>query len=148
MIKSIDREKERISLSLKDTLADPWEQALAAYPEGSFHSGSVARLDTFGAFVTLSEGIDGLIHISKLGSGKRINHPREVLKEGETIEVKIESVDRAARRISLALAGPARAAAEEETTLADFRRQAEGAPSGMGTLGDLLKARTQKKGRT
>jgi small subunit ribosomal protein S1 len=146
-IKSIDREKERISLSLKDTLADPWEQALAAYPEGSFHSGCVARLDTFGAFVTLSEGIDGLIHISKLGSGKRINHPREVLKEGETIEVKIESVDRATRRISLALAGPARAAAEEETTLADYRRQAEGAPTGMGTLGDLLKARTQKKGR-
>lgn len=146
-IKSIDREKERISLSLKDTLADPWEQALVAYPEGSFHSGCVARLDTFGAFVTLSEGIDGLIHISKLGSGKRINHPREVLKEGETIEVKIESVDRVARRISLALAGPARAAAEEETTLADFRRQAEGAPAGMGTLGDLLKARTQKKGR-
>ncbi|HIJ94860.1 MAG TPA: 30S ribosomal protein S1 [Desulfuromonadales bacterium] len=147
MIKSIDREKERISLSLKDTLADPWEQALADFPEGSFHSGCVARLDTFGAFVTLAEGIDGLIHISKLGSGKRINHPREVLKEGETIEVKIESVDRAARRISLALAGPARAAAEEETTLADYRRQAEGEPTGMGTLGDLLKARTQKKGR-
>jgi small subunit ribosomal protein S1 len=88
-----------------------------------------------------------LIHISKLGSGKRINHPREVLKEGETIEVKIESVDRAARRISLSLAGPARAAAEEESTLADFRRQAEGTPAGMGTLGGLLKARTQKKGR-
>lgn len=144
VIKSIDRDKERISLSLKDTLADPWQQALAAYPEGSFHSGTVARLDTFGAFVTLSDGVDGLIHISKLGAGKRINHPREVLKEGETIEVRIESVDPAARRISLALAGPARAAAEEEATMNDYRRQAAEAPAGMGTLGDLLKARTQK----
>ena len=144
IIKSIDREKERISLSLKDTLADPWEQVAARYPEGSFHSGTVARLDTFGAFVTLSDGVDGLIHISKLGAGKRINHPREVLKEGETIEVRIESVDRAARRLSLALAGPARAAAEEEATLSEFRRQAEDAPKGMGTLGDLLKGRAQK----
>lgn len=144
VIKTIDREKERISLSLKDTLADPWEQVVEKYPEGSFHTGSVARLAAFGAFVTLAPGVDGLIHISKLGAGKRINHPREVLKEGETVEVKIESVDRGNRRLSLALAGAARAAEEEETTLAEFRRQAAQAPKGMGTLGEMLMARTQK----
>lgn len=144
VIKSIDRDKERISLSLKDTLADPWEQAAQSYPEGSFHTGSVARLAPFGAFVTLAAGVDGLIHISKLGSGKRINHPREVLKEGETVEVKVEGVDRANRRISLSLAGAARAADEEEATLAEFRRQANDAPRGMGTLGDLLLAKSQK----
>jgi small subunit ribosomal protein S1 len=145
VVKAIDREKERISLSLKDTLADPWEQVMQNYPEGSFHTGSVARLAPFGAFVTLAAGVDGLIHISKLGSGKRINHPREVLNEGDTVEVKVEGVDRANRRISLALAGAARAAEEEEATLAEFRRQATDAPKGMGTLGDLLLARKKKQ---
>ncbi len=143
-VKSIDSEKDRISLSIKDTLADPWEQVPDKFPEGSFHSGTVARLDTFGAFVTIGDGVDGLLHISKLGAGKRINHPREVVREGEQVEVKIESIDRGNRRISLALAGPARAAAEEEATMTEFRRQADHAPKGMGTLGDMLRARTQK----
>ncbi len=144
VIKSIDTEKDRISLSIKDTLADPWDQVPAKFPEGSFHTGTVARLDTFGAFVTLSDGVDGLLHISKLGAGKRINHPREVVKEGEQIEIKIESIDRDNRRISLALAGPARAAAEEEATMTEFRRQTDDAPTGMGTLGDMLRSRNQK----
>jgi len=144
VVKTIDREKERVSLSLKDTLANPWDLAVQNYPEGSFHSGTVSRLAPFGAFVTLADGIDGLIHISKLGAGKRIMHPREAVKEGETIEVKVESVDRAERRISLSPAGAARAAEEEEATLADFRRQADDAPKGMGTLGDLLRTRTQR----
>src|SRR6266568_2901812 len=143
-VKSIDSEKDRISLSIKDTLADPWEQVPDKFPEGSFHSGTVARLDTFGAFVTIGDGVDGLLHISKLGAGKRINHPREVVREGEQVEVKIESIDRGNRRISLALAGPARAAAEEEATMTEFRRQADHAPKGMGTLGDMLRSRTQK----
>ncbi|MDD2851718.1 MAG: 30S ribosomal protein S1 [Desulfuromonadaceae bacterium] len=144
VIKAIDRENERISLSIKDTLADPWELVSVNFPEGSFHSGTVVRLDTFGAFVTVADGVDGLLHISKLGGGKRINHPREVVKEGEQIEVKIESIDRVNRRISLALAGPARAAAEEEATLAEFRQQSVDAPKGMGTLGDMLRAKVQK----
>lgn len=144
VVKSIDREKDRISLSLKDTLTDPWDQVAQMYPEGSFHTGSVSRLAPFGAFVTLASGVDGLLHISRLGAGKRINHPREVLKEGESVEVRIESFDRANRRLSLALAGVARAAEEEEATLAEFRRQASEAPAGMGTLGDLLQARMNK----
>ncbi|MEI6209451.1 MAG: 30S ribosomal protein S1 [Desulfuromonadales bacterium] len=147
VIKTIDREKERISLSLKDTLADPWDHVVAHYPEGSFHTGPVARLDSFGAFVTLASGVDGLIHISKMGAGKRINHPREILKEGEVIEVRIESVDRANRRLSLAMAGTARAAEEEEVTLSEFRRQAAEAPKGMGTLGELMMARAKKKNK-
>jgi small subunit ribosomal protein S1 len=144
VVKSIDREKDRISLSLKDTLADPWEEVPAKFPEGSYHSGTIARLDTFGAFVTLSDGVDGLLHISKLGAGKRINHPRDVVKEGEQLEVKIESIDRANRRISLALAGPARAAAEEEATMTEFRRQADDGAKGMGTLADMIRPRVQR----
>jgi small subunit ribosomal protein S1 len=126
-------------------LPDPWEQVLEKYPEGSFHAGIVSRLAPFGAFVTLGDGVDGLIHISKLGAGKRINNPREVVREGEEIEVRIESVSRAEHRISLALAGVARAADEEESTLAEYRRQASEAPKGMGTLGDLLQARMKNK---
>ena len=144
VIKSIDTEKDRISLSIKDTIADPWDQVQASFPEGSFHTGTVARLDTFGAFVTLSDGVDGLLHISKLGSGKRINHPREVVKEGEQLDVKIESIDRDNRRLSLALAGPARAAAEEEATLSEFRRQSDNAAKGMGTLADLVRPKNQR----
>jgi small subunit ribosomal protein S1 len=147
VIKTIDREKERISLSLKDTLADPWSQVLEKFPEGSFHSGTVSRLAPFGAFVTLGDGVDGLIHISKLGAGKRINHPREALKEGEVVEVRVEGANLAERRISLALAGIARAAEEEEATLVEFRRQAAEAPKGMGTLGDLLQARMNGKNK-
>lgn len=145
MVKSIDREKERISLSLKDTLEDPWEKVGEMYPEGSFHTGVVGRLTAFGAFVTLSDGVDGLIHISKLGAGKRISHPREVLAEGQTIEVKVESFDRENRRLSLALAGAARVAEEEEATLDEFRRRADEAPKKMGTLGDMLQAKAKKK---
>ena len=144
MIKNIDREKERLSLSIKDTLADPWDRVKENCPEGSFQSGSVARLTTFGAFVTLPCGLDGLIHISRLGSGKRINHPREILSEGQTVEVKIESIDRDNRRVSLTLAGVARAADEEEAVLTEFRRQTAEAPKGMGTLGDMLLAGSRK----
>ena len=146
VVKQIDWDKDRFSFSLRETQTDPWEMVTHAYPEGSFHTGRVARLTNFGAFVTLAAGVDGLIHISRLGSGKRISHPREVLKEGETVEVKVESVDRENRRLSLALAGPARAAEEEEADMATFRRQAAvESGTSMGSLGDLLKAKQEKR---
>ncbi|GFO70778.1 30S ribosomal protein S1 [Geomonas limicola] len=144
VVKSIDWDKDRISFSLKDTLADPWEEAAGAFPEGTFHNGKVARLTPFGAFVTLADGVDGLIHISKLGAGKRIQHPREVLSEGQEIEVKVEGVDREQRRISLSLASVSRAEQEQADSLNAFRASAAEAPKGMGTLGDLLKAKLNK----
>lgn len=147
VIKKIDWEAGKISLSLKDTLADPWGTVAEQFPEGSYHTGTVARLAAFGAFVTLAPGIDGLIHISKLGKGKRINHPSDVLKEGETVEVKVDGVDREARRLSLALAEVSRAAEEEEKSVASFRQQAaSSAKESMGSFGDLLKARIEEKG--
>jgi small subunit ribosomal protein S1 len=147
VVKSLDRERNRISLSIRDTLVDPWEQVGETCPEGSLQSGTVARLANFGAFVTLPCGLDGLIHISKLGGGKRINHPRELLGEGENVEVKIESIDRDNRRISLALAGVARAADEESATLEEFRARTGAASGGMGTLGDALRARSERRGK-
>jgi small subunit ribosomal protein S1 len=144
VVKGIDWDKERISFSLKETLADPWEEAASAFPEGSYQMGTVARLTPFGAFVTLASGIDGLIHISKLGAGKRIQHPKEVLAEGQEVEVKVEGVDREQKRISLSLASVSRAEQEQADNIDAFRKTAAEAPKGMGTLGDLLKAKLKR----
>jgi small subunit ribosomal protein S1 len=144
VVKGIDWDKDRISFSLKDTLADPWEEAAKAFPEGSYQNGKVARLTPFGAFVTLASGVDGLIHISKLGAGKRIAHPKEVLAEGQEVEVKVEGVDRESRRISLSLAAVSRAEQEQEETMSAYRATVAEIPKGMGTLGDLLKAKLAK----
>lgn len=144
VVKSIDWEKQRISLSLKDTLVDPWEEAASAFPEGSYQQGKVARLAPFGAFVTLASGVDGLIHISKLGGGKRIQHPKEVLSEGQDVEVKVEAVDKEAKKISLSLASVSRAEQEQAETMDTYRKVAAEVPKGMGTLGDLLKAKLKK----
>lgn len=145
IIKKLDWENDKFSFSLKDALPDPWDRVVDSYPLGSYHTGKVSRLAAFGAFVTLKEGIDGLIHISKLGAGRRINHPREVLKEGQAVEVKIEAVDRAGRKLSLSLAEISRAQEEEAVTIKEYKQQAETAPQSMGSLGDILKARMEKK---
>ena len=144
VVKGIDWEKNRISFSLKDTLADPWEEAAQAFPEGSYQNGTVARLTPFGAFVTLGSGVDGLIHISKLGAGKRIQHPKEVLSEGQAVEVKVEGIDREQKRISLSLAAISRAEQEQTETMDAYRKSVAETPKGMGTLGDLLKAKLAK----
>jgi len=144
VVKGIDWERDRISFSLKDTLTDPWEEAAKAFPEGSYQNGRVARLTPFGAFVTLASGVDGLIHISKLGAGKRIQHPKEVISEGQEVEVKVEGVDREQRRISLSLASVSRAEQEQTETMDAYRKTVAETPKGMGTLGDLLKAKLAK----
>jgi small subunit ribosomal protein S1 len=146
VVKQIDWERNRISFSLRETQTDPWEQVAEKYPVGSVHPGRVSRLAPFGAFVTLGEGIDGLLHIGKLGGGKRISHPREVLKEGDTVDVIIEGIDREAKRISLALAAIKQAEAEAAAELDTFRKaQAETSGRSMGSLGDLLKAKLSKE---
>jgi small subunit ribosomal protein S1 len=144
VVKNIDWENDKFSFSLKDTLPDPWETLVQNFPVGSVHSGTVSRLAQFGAFVTLTGGVDGLLHISKIGKGKRINHPREVLHDGDAVEVIIEGVDRENRRISLALAETVRAAAEAEADILSFRQLASQAPEKMGTFADLLKAKLKK----
>jgi len=127
-----------VAFSLKATLPDPWDQVEEKYPAGSSHVGKVARLTKFGAFVTLEGGVDGLIHISKLGGGKRINHPGEVLEQGQTLEVTVETVDREKRRLSLALERDDKK--ENESGMADdYREYLQNAPTSMGTLGDILK---------
>lgn len=103
----IDWDNDRYSFSLKDSLPDPWQNVAAMFPEGSVQTGTVVRLMDFGAFVSLAPGIDGLVHISRLGAGRRISHPREAVKEGEVLEVKIDSIDPEKKRLSLSLSRPA-----------------------------------------
>ena len=81
---SLDWERNRLTLSLKAMQPDPWAAVAEKYPVDSKVSGSIVRLSPFGAFVRLEPGIDGLIHISNLGAGRRINHPREVVEAGQT----------------------------------------------------------------
>ena len=99
----LDWANKRISLSRKQTLDDPWNEVAANFPEDSTAPGKVTKLMNFGAFVQLEPGVEGLIHISNMGAGRRINHPKEVVSEGDEVEVKILSVDREARRIGLEL---------------------------------------------
>ncbi len=98
---SLDWENNRLTLSLKAMTSDPWLTADERYEEGDKVEGTVARLAPFGAFVSLEPAVDGLIHISNLGAGRRINHPKEVVEVGQTVEVYVEKVDTANRRISL-----------------------------------------------
>lgn len=100
-ILNLDWESERISLSMKALEADPWDSATTKYSEGSKHSGIVARVTDFGAFVSLEPGLDGLIHISELKGDSRDDNPQDVLKKGESIEVQINSIDPERQRISL-----------------------------------------------
>ena len=147
IIKKLDWESDRYSFSLKDALPDPWDRVADSFLIGSYHTGTVSRLAAFGAFVTLNEGVDGLIHISKMGAGRRINHPREVLKEGQRVEVQVEAVDRPQRKLSLALAEIKRAEEEEAATLQEYKQQKTAGPQTMGTLGDMLKAKMEQKAK-
>ncbi|NRY11536.1 ribosomal protein S1 [Clostridium beijerinckii] len=96
------RKLKKLSLSIKELVAKPWDNAKEKYPEGSIVLGKVVRLNDFGAFVELEPGVDGLVHISKI-SHNRIEHPSEVLKIGEEIKAKILSVDEENKRISLSI---------------------------------------------
>jgi len=100
-ILSVDKAGEKISLGIKQLEPDPWETIDERHPVGSHVSGKVRNLTNFGAFVEIEEGIDGLVHISDMSWTKRIKHPSEVMKKGDTVEVVILDIDKRNRRISL-----------------------------------------------
>ncbi len=101
-ILDVDREKRRISLSIKQTRPDPWQGLAERYPVGSKHKGEVVALTDFGAFVKLEEDVEGLVHISELSWGFP-QHPKEVVKVGDVVEVVVLDVDEPNRRISLSM---------------------------------------------
>jgi len=136
----VDRENERIGLSIKETQAGPWAKVAEEFKAGSITTGTVKRLVTFGAFVEVAPGIEGLVHISQIAN-RRVNTPGEVLKEGQEVQVKILDVAPQEQRISLSI----RAVEEERVELAERAskreqqqfQQENNQPMGV-TLGELF----------
>ena len=102
LIAKVDKEKKKLSLSLKQIQSHPWLDAIKNFQEGEIYSGTVVRLETFGAFIRLTPGLEGLAHISQL-SEKRINKPDEVLKVGDEVKAKILKIDTENRKVALSL---------------------------------------------
>jgi small subunit ribosomal protein S1 len=98
----IDRDRQRISLGLKQTQSDPWQQVVESYHEGDVVEGRVTKVVTFGAFVEILPGVEGLVHISELAQ-HHVENPREVVSQGQPVNVKIIEVDGERRRLSLSL---------------------------------------------
>ncbi len=102
-ILNVDKEKEKIALSLKHKTPSPWQDVEKKYPVNSRHSGEVVNVMTYGAFVKLEPGIEGLVHISEMSWTKRINHPNEVVSIGDKIEVQVLNINKEKQEISLGM---------------------------------------------
>ncbi|MBM4067743.1 MAG: 30S ribosomal protein S1 [Planctomycetes bacterium] len=102
-ILSVDKDKEKIALSLKHKSASPWEEVERKYPMNSRHTGEVVNVMSYGAFVKLEPGIEGLVHISEMSWTKRINHPSEVVAIGDQIEVQVLNINKDKQEISLGI---------------------------------------------
>ncbi|MCL4489750.1 MAG: 30S ribosomal protein S1 [Chloroflexi bacterium] len=99
---SVDRERQRVALSLKRMQAEPWSTVEERYQVGQLVTGTITKLASFGAFARLEDNIEGLIHISEL-SDRRIQHPKEVVKEGDSLTLRVIRIDPARRRLGLSL---------------------------------------------
>jgi small subunit ribosomal protein S1 len=100
---TVDKEKEKIALGLKQKTPSPWANVEAKYPIGSRHTGEVVNVMSYGAFVKLEPGIEGLVHISEMSWTKRINHPSELVSIGDQIEVQVLNINREKQEISLGM---------------------------------------------
>jgi len=103
VILGINAAEHRISLGLKQALGDPWEEALKKYAPGAVVEGPVTSVTNFGCFVDLGDGIEGMIHISDITNEKRLNHPSEAVKAGQTVRAAVLELDRERRRIKLGM---------------------------------------------
>jgi small subunit ribosomal protein S1 len=102
-ILGVDPEGQQLSLGMKQTQKNPWDEVIDRYPEGSDVTGKVRNLTNYGAFIELEEGIDGLLHVSDMSWTRKIGHPSEVLEKGQEIKCRVLSVDESRRRIALGL---------------------------------------------
>ena len=103
MVLNVDREKEKIALGLKQLTPSPWEQVEAKYPIGSHIKGTVVNIVSYGAFVKLEEGLEGLVHISEMSWTRRINNPAEVVSPGQEVEIVVLDIDKDKQEISLGI---------------------------------------------
>ncbi|MEG9297858.1 30S ribosomal protein S1 [Mangrovibacillus sp. Mu-81] len=132
---SVDRDNERISLSIKETLPGPWSDISDKAPKGSVLDGIVKRLVSYGAFVEVFPGVEGLVHISQI-SHKHIGTPHEVLKEDQSVKVKVLDVNESDQRLSLSI----KALEEKEEEVTDYEMPEENTGFQLGEMiGDKLK---------
>ncbi|MFN2422127.1 MAG: 30S ribosomal protein S1 [Gemmatimonadota bacterium] len=103
VVLNVNQDEEKISLGMKQIEEDPWESLAEKYPPATVLTGKVRNLTTFGAFVEIEEGIDGLVHISDMSWTRRIHHPSEVVRKGETVNVQVLNIDTENKRISLSI---------------------------------------------
>ena len=133
---------EKIALSIRALAKDPWSDVADRYRSGARVAGKVTRTQPFGAFVELEPGLEGMVHISELGAGRRINHPDEVLSAGQKVTATVLNVEPERRRISLSLSDESSSAESVSQAAAPAESDAS---SGLGTLGDLLKAQLDQR---
>jgi|TARA_R110000782_G_scaffold13976_21_gene41041 small subunit ribosomal protein S1 len=100
---NIDRDKEKIALGLKQTESSPWEEIEGKFPVGSRVKGEVVNIMSYGAFIRLEDGIEGLVHISEMSWTRRVNHPSEMVSQGEEVEVVVLEIDKNKHEISLGM---------------------------------------------
>src|ERR1044071_4995942 len=103
VVLGINKEKQEISLGMKQTQSNPWDKVADRYPPGALVKGRVRNLTNYGAFIEIEEGIDGLLHVSDMSWTRKIGHPSEVVEKGQEVECKVVSVDQERRRIALGL---------------------------------------------
>ncbi len=103
VVLAINKEKQEISLGMKQTQQNPWEKVAADYPPGAIVKGVVRNLTNYGAFVEINDGIDGLLHVTDMSWTRKVTHPSEMLEKGQEVECKVLSVDQQRRRIALGL---------------------------------------------
>ncbi len=103
VVLGINREEQKISLGLRQLEANPWDKAQDNYPAGTRVKGKIRNLTSYGAFIELEEGLDGMIHVSDISWTRKINHPSEVLKKGDEVEAVVLEVDKANQRIAVGL---------------------------------------------
>lgn len=130
---------DRISLSLKSLQQDPWVAAAESLTAGKRLRGRVERVESFGAFVRVAEGIEGLVHVSELASDRRVSHAREVVSVGQEVEVVVLEVDPTKRRVALSM--KAIDAQQEAEQVAAYRPASGGS---LGTFADLMKKKLGK----
>ncbi len=103
MILGIDAEQKRIALGLKQALGDPWVETIKTIHPGAVIEGPISRITKFGAFVTITEGVEGLVHISEITAERRLNHPSDLLRVGEVVKAQVLEIDREKRQLKLSI---------------------------------------------
>ena len=142
IVDAVDPKEQRISLSLKKASPDPWSEIASKYAVGALVKGKVSKIASFGAFIELEDGVDGLVHISQI-SDQRVTHVKDVLTEGQEVEARVVKVDRGDRRIGLSMTAVNMTEEQVQALAADAEPSTDAtsaAPKSSENLGSLSSA--------